>query len=63
MNLWLRADGNDVFNAGTVLGYRGDDWDTIKKYSGLWKANKRIHFEEVWLKKLNGITTIRRPYG
>ena len=25
MNLWLRADGNDSFNAGTVLGYRGDD--------------------------------------
>jgi hypothetical protein len=46
MNLWLRSDGNDAFNAGTVLGYRGDDWDTIKQYSGLWRADRRLKFQD-----------------
>ena len=47
MNLWLQANGNDTFNAGTVLGNRGNDWDTIKQYSGLWRADGRINFEQI----------------
>ena len=61
INLWLQADGYDVFNAGTVLGYRSDDWETIKRYSGLWRADGRINFEQIRLKRL-GIPTIRRRY-
>jgi hypothetical protein len=61
MNLWLKAGGDDVIHAGTVLGYRGDDWDTIKQYSGLWRADGRLNFVEIWLKRL-GISTIRQRY-
>lgn len=61
INIWLQADDYDVFNVGTVLGYRGDDWDTIKQYSGLWRADGRINFEQIRLKRL-GKPTIRRRY-
>jgi hypothetical protein len=33
--LWLKADSEDGFSAGIVLGYRVDDWMSIKMYSGL----------------------------
>ena len=29
--IWMKPDGNDFFNAGTLLGYRYDDWELIKK--------------------------------
>jgi hypothetical protein len=61
MNLWLQAGGDDIFNAGTVLGYRGDDWNIIKQYFGLWRAVGMLNFEEIRLKRL-GISTIRRRY-
>ena len=35
--LWMNVDAFDQFNAGTIMGYRGDNWETIKKFSGLWK--------------------------
>ena len=35
MNLWLQAGGDDVLNAGIVLGYRSDDWVITKRYSRL----------------------------
>jgi hypothetical protein len=35
VNLWLQAGGDDVLNAGIVLGYRIDDWVIIKRYSRL----------------------------
>ena len=62
MNLWLQAGGDDIFNAGTVLGYRSDDWETIKKYSGLWREDGNLSNVEIWHQKLNGIRTIRRKF-
>jgi len=62
MNLWLQTDGYDVFHAGTVLGYRSDDWETIKRYSGLWKRNGSLANEEIWQLKLNGIGICRRSF-
>ena len=41
--LWMNVDAFNNFNAGTIMGYREDNWDTIKKYSGLWKSDGRLH--------------------
>lgn len=58
--IWMKPDGDDFFNAGTVMGYRGDDWNLIKKHSGLWYSDGRMHPEKGLLKKLAGIKVIRR---
>ena len=34
-SLWVNADSNDEFNAGTVLGYSSDDWKSVQLHSGL----------------------------
>ena len=60
--LWLNADPNDEFNAGTVLGYSDDDWLAIKNYSGLWNPNGSIRKEDIWVKKLK-IMVIHRQFG
>jgi len=59
LGIWMKADGDDRYNAGSILGYRGDDWKTIKKYSGLWKIDGRISPIETWQRVLKGIQ-IRR---
>ena len=46
MNLWPQVDGNDYCDTVTILGYRDGDWGVIKQYSGLWKADGNIHFED-----------------
>jgi len=38
--LWMNVDAYDEFNAGTILGYRSDVWETIVKYSGLGKQTE-----------------------
>ena len=58
--LWLNADSNDEFNAGTVLGYSYDDWQSIKIYSGLWNPRGNIQKEEIWVKKLKVIVSHRQ---
>ena len=60
LGLWMKPSGNDFFNAGTLLGYLDDEWESIKKYSGLWYDDGRIQTESVWLKKLDSITAERR---
>ena len=60
--LWLNADSNNEFNAGTVLGYSNDDWLSIKNYSGLWNPNGSIRKEDIWVKKLK-IMVIHRQFG
>jgi hypothetical protein len=60
--LWLNADSTDEFNAGTVLGYSSDDWQSIKLYSGLWQTDQRTQNEEIWVKKLK-IIVIHRTMG
>ena len=60
--LWLNADSNDEFNAGTVLGYSSDDWQSIKLHSDLWKVDGRIKSEQIWTNKLE-ITVIHRTMG
>ena len=62
VGIWLKAEGTDFFNAGTILGYSEVDWDIIKKYSGLWTSGGNIQKEEIWNKKLIGISNIRRKY-
>jgi len=54
--LWLRADSKDSSNAGTVLGYTDEQWNVMKKHSGLWKSDGQIIRKEVWVKKLGGIS-------
>ena len=61
--LWMNVDAFNNFNAGTIMWYREDNWDTIKKYSGLWKSDGRLHNIAVWHKKLPGIETKRRDYN
>ena len=60
--LWVNADSNDEFNAGTVLGYSSDDWKSIQLYSGLWKSNGHIKSEELWGKML-GVAINHRTMG
>ena len=60
--LWLNVDSNDEFNAGTVLGYSSDDWESIKLHSNLWKVDGRIRSEQIWTNKLE-ITVIHRTMG
>ena len=57
----MRADGNDQYNAGTILGYRADDWLAVKMYSGLWKLNRNVKTEEIWQNRLR-IKISRRKY-
>ena len=52
--LLLKAGSNDRFDAGIVLGYSDNDWDCIKKHSGLWKSDKRIKTAAHWCEKLGG---------
>jgi hypothetical protein len=59
----MNVDAFDNFNAGTIMGYRGDNWESIKTYSGLWKSDGRLHNTAVWHKKLPGIETKRRDYN
>ena len=58
--LWMNVDAYDNFNAGTILGYRGDVWETIVEYSGLWKADGKLQNEQIWQAKLPGIAVNRR---
>ena len=60
LGLWMKPNGNDFFNAGTLLFYSDNEWELIKKYSGLWNLVGKIQNDSVWLKKLNPITTERR---
>ena len=60
--LWLKAESEDEFNAGTVLGYSVDDWKSIITYSGLWNINRRLKPEAIWMNKLN-LTVIYRTMG
>ena len=61
-SLWLNADSEDEFNAGTVLGYSSEDWLSIKNYSGLWRVDGRIKPEVIWMTKLD-VTVIHRTMG
>ena len=61
-SLWVNADSNDAFNAGTVLGYSSDDWKSIQLYSGLWKSNGHIKSKEIW-EILLGVTIIIEKWG
>lgn len=61
-SLWVNADSNDEFNAGTVLGYSSDDWKSIQLYSGLWKSNGHIKSKEIW-EILLGVTINHRMMG
>ena len=45
--LWLKADSEDEFSAGTVLGYSIDDWMSIKMYSGLWRVDGQLKSEVI----------------
>ena len=56
----MNVDAFDEFNAGTIIGYRGDIWETIKQLSGLWKSDGRLCNITEWQKKLPGIETNRR---
>ena len=56
----MNVDAFDEFNAETIIGYRGDIWETIKQLSGLWKSNGRLCNITEWQKKLPGIETNRR---
>ena len=51
----MNADAFDEFNAGTSMGYRGDNWETIKQFSGLWKSNMRLQTVTTWQLLLPGI--------
>ena len=51
----MNADAFDEFNAGTIMGYRGDNWETIKQFSGLWKSNMRLQTVTTWQLLLPGI--------
>ena len=57
--LWLNADSEDEFNAGTVLGYSVDDWMSIKIVFWLME---RLKSEVVWVNKLD-LTVIFRTMG
>ena len=35
LGIWINSDGNDSFNAGSIFGYRDNDWQIIIKYSGI----------------------------
>jgi hypothetical protein len=56
----MNADAFDEFNAGTIMGYRGDIWEKIKQYSGLWKSDGRLQNITVWNNKLPGIVVDRQ---
>ena len=56
----MNVDAFDEFNAETIIGYRGDIWETIKQLSGLWKSDGRLCNITEWQKKLPGIETNRR---
>ena len=60
--LWLDADSKDEFNAGTVLGYRDDEWMSIKMYSVLWRVNGQLKSEVIWVNKLD-LAVISRTMG
>jgi hypothetical protein len=38
--LWMNVDAYDEFSAGTILGYRGDVWETIANILGLGKQTE-----------------------
>jgi hypothetical protein len=59
--IWMKSVGDDIYNAGTILGYRGDNWDSILKYSGLCMSDGRCDFR-TWPKKLTGFDVETRIF-
>ena len=57
----MKSVGDDIYNAGTILGYRGDNWDSILKYSGLCMSDGRCDFR-TWRKKLTGFDVETRIF-
>jgi hypothetical protein len=58
--IFMKYDSHRVLNVGTALGFRDEDWEIIKKHSGLWDPMGRIQREEVWREKLPEILVARR---
>ncbi len=58
----MKSVGDDIYNAGTILGYRGDNWDSILKYSGLCMSDGRCDFR-TWPKKLTGFDVETRIFN
>ena len=59
--IWMKSVGDDIYNAGTILGYRGDNWDSILKYSGLCMSDGRCDFR-TWPKKLTSFDVETRIF-
>ena len=50
----------DDFHAGTIICYDSDRWETIKKFSGLWTSDGKLHQANLWESKLPRIAVHRR---
>ena len=58
--MWIKVHTYDEFNAGTILGYRGDVWILVIRYSGFWKSDGKMQSMDIWQKMPRGIAVVRR---
>ena len=56
-NMWMETDENEWVCGSKILGYPGEEWEFIKKYSGLWYNKGRLKTVDIWNREFKGIVS------